>query len=203
MKTVCCSRSATSRACPRLPSSCSRMPTGSTRWPPTRDALRKISSVRPASSLTTSASTTASSGRLPNAPQVNPPDACAFKEQQIVQTVVLSSKHQCCAHWLKRFSMKLKLTIASLAAATVLLPAAHGQTTGTSHPEQLDDQITTSPAPSSAPHYVKPSPAIPAPVPAEPRTALQPAEPAPAAECHARARARTGRRRPPPADTVW
>ena len=67
--------------------------------------------------------------------------------------------------------MKLRLTIAGLAAATVLLPAAHGQTTGTSHPEQLDDQITTSPSPSSAPHYVKPSPAIPAPVPADTTTA--------------------------------
>jgi hypothetical protein len=78
--------------------------------------------------------------------------------------------------------MKLRLTIVGLAAATVLLPAAHGQTTGTSHPEQLDDQITTSPAPSSAPHYVKPSPAIPAPVPAEATNSIQPAETAPAIE---------------------
>jgi hypothetical protein len=78
--------------------------------------------------------------------------------------------------------MKLRLTIAGLAAATVLFPAAHGQTTGTSHPEQLDDQITTSPAPSSAPHYVKPSPAIPAPVPAEATNSYQPAETAPAVE---------------------
>ncbi len=77
--------------------------------------------------------------------------------------------------------MKLRLTIAGLAAATVLLPAAHGQMTGTSHPEQLDDQITTSPA-SSAPHYVKPSPAIPAPVPAEATNSLQSAETAPAVE---------------------
>lgn len=76
--------------------------------------------------------------------------------------------------------MKLRLTIAGLAAATVLLPAAHGQTTGTSRPEQLDDQITTSPAPSSAPHYVKPSPAIPAAAPAETTNSYQPAEPAPA-----------------------
>ena len=76
--------------------------------------------------------------------------------------------------------MKLRLTIASLAAATVLLPAAHGQMTGTSHPEQLDDQITTSPAPSSAPHYVKPSPAIPAPAPAQTTNSYPPAEPAPA-----------------------
>jgi hypothetical protein len=76
--------------------------------------------------------------------------------------------------------MKFRLTIAGLAAATVLLPAAHGQTTGTSHPEQLDDQITTSPAPSSAQHYVKPSPAIPAPTPAETTNSYAPAEPAPA-----------------------
>jgi hypothetical protein len=75
--------------------------------------------------------------------------------------------------------MKLRLTIAGLAAATVLLPAAHGQATGTSHPEQLDDQITTSPAPSSAPHYVKPSPAIPA-TAAETTNSYPPAEPAPA-----------------------
>jgi hypothetical protein len=76
--------------------------------------------------------------------------------------------------------MKFRLTIAGLAAATVLLPAAHGQTTGTSHPEQLDDQITTSPAPSSAQHYVKPSPAIPAPTPAETTNSYAPAESAPA-----------------------
>jgi hypothetical protein len=56
--------------------------------------------------------------------------------------------------------MKLKLTIAGLAAATVLLPAAYGQATGTSHPERLDDQITTAPDPTTTPHYVKPSPAI-------------------------------------------
>ena len=74
--------------------------------------------------------------------------------------------------------MKLKWTL-GLAAATVLLPAAHGQTTGTSHPEQLDDQITTSPAPSSTPHYVKPSPAIPAPAPAETTNSYAPAEPSP------------------------
>jgi hypothetical protein len=74
--------------------------------------------------------------------------------------------------------MKLKWTL-GLAAATVLLPAAHGQTTGTSHPEQLDDQITTSPAPSSTPHYVKPSPAIPAPASAETTNSYAPAEPSP------------------------
>jgi hypothetical protein len=74
--------------------------------------------------------------------------------------------------------MKLKLTIAGLAAATVLLPVAHGQMTGTSHPEQLDDQITTAPPPSSAPHYVKPSPAIPAPTSASTTNAYPPAEPA-------------------------
>ena len=72
--------------------------------------------------------------------------------------------------------MKLKLTIASLAAATVLVPAVYGQTTGTSHPEQLDDQITT--APSSAPHYVKPSPAVPAPAASETTNSYPAPEPA-------------------------
>ncbi len=64
--------------------------------------------------------------------------------------------------------MKLRLTIAGLAAATVLLPLAHAQTTGTAHPERLDDQITVSPDPSTTPHYVTPSAAIraTAPVPA-------------------------------------
>jgi len=71
--------------------------------------------------------------------------------------------------------MKLKLTIASLAAATVLLPAAHGQMTGTSHPERLDDQITTAPDPSTTPHYVKPSPDIPATDPAATTSSLPPA----------------------------
>lgn len=78
--------------------------------------------------------------------------------------------------------MKLRSTIAGLAAATVLLPAAQAQTTGTSHPELLDDQITTSQPASSAPHYVKPSPAIPAPVPAEPTNSFQSPNPATAAE---------------------
>ena len=78
--------------------------------------------------------------------------------------------------------MKLRLTIVSLAAATVLLPVAHGQMTGTSHPEQLDDQITTSPAPSSAPHYVKPSPAIPVPTPVQTTNSYQPPDAAPAVE---------------------
>jgi hypothetical protein len=77
--------------------------------------------------------------------------------------------------------MKLKLTLAGLTTAAVLLPAAYAQTTGTSHPEQLNDQITTAPNYSTAPHYVKPSPAIPAP-PAETTsapaalTAQQPAQ---------------------------
>lgn len=73
--------------------------------------------------------------------------------------------------------MKLKLTIAGLAAATVFVPVLYGQTTGTSHPEQLDDQITTAPAPSSAPHYVKPSPAIPAPATADSTNSYPAAEP--------------------------
>ena len=76
--------------------------------------------------------------------------------------------------------MKFRLTIASLAAATVLLPVAHGQMTGTSHPEQLDDQITTAPPPSAAPHYVKPSPATPAPV--QTTNDLQSGETAPVVE---------------------
>jgi hypothetical protein len=78
--------------------------------------------------------------------------------------------------------MKLRLTTVGLAAATILLPIAHGQTTGTSHPEQLDDQITTSPAPAAAPHYMKPSPAIPAPTPAATTNSDQPAETAQAVE---------------------
>lgn len=69
--------------------------------------------------------------------------------------------------------MKLKLTLAGLTAAAILLPAAHAQTTGTSHPEQLNDQIMATspdpapnpaPDPQTEPHYVKPSPAIAAPV---------------------------------------
>lgn len=84
--------------------------------------------------------------------------------------------------------MKLKLTIASLTAATVLLPGAYGQTTGISHPEQLDDQITTAPDPSTAPHYVKPSPAVPAPVADAaantPQSAATPAADAPAVLPH-------------------
>jgi hypothetical protein len=59
--------------------------------------------------------------------------------------------------------MKLKLTLAGLTTAALLVPAAYAQSTGTSHPEQLNDQIMTSPNYSAAPHYVKPSPAIPAP----------------------------------------
>ena len=60
--------------------------------------------------------------------------------------------------------MKLKLTLAGITTAALLLPAAYAQTTGTSHPEQLNDPIqTTTPDYSTAPHYVKPSPAIPAP----------------------------------------
>jgi len=76
--------------------------------------------------------------------------------------------------------MKLKLTIASLAAATVLLPAAHGQMTGTSHPERLDDPITTAPDPSTTPHYVKPSPDISAATPDTAASSVQSsASPAP------------------------
>lgn len=78
--------------------------------------------------------------------------------------------------------MKLRLTIAGLAVATVLLPAAHAQTTGTAHPEQLDDQITTAPDPSTTPHYVKPSPYVRAAAPAAtPNDVAITAEPAPTA----------------------
>lgn len=65
--------------------------------------------------------------------------------------------------------MKLKFALAGLTAAAVFLPVAHAQTTGTSHPEQLNDQIMTTapdpapnpaPNPQTEPHYVKPSPAI-------------------------------------------
>ena len=43
--------------------------------------------------------------------------------------------------------------------------ASLGQTTGTSHPENLDDTITTAP-PSDGTHYVKPSAAVPVTAPA-------------------------------------
>jgi hypothetical protein len=58
--------------------------------------------------------------------------------------------------------MKLKLSITLTAAALVLLPAAQlcAQTTGTSHPEELDDTVPTVPVDGT--HYVKPSPAVPA-----------------------------------------
>jgi hypothetical protein len=58
--------------------------------------------------------------------------------------------------------MKTNLTVPGLTAALLLLPASHalGQMTGTAHPEQLNDPITTSDQ-SSAAHYVKPSPAVP------------------------------------------
>jgi hypothetical protein len=74
--------------------------------------------------------------------------------------------------------MKLRLTLAGLTAATVLLPAAYGQATGTSHPERLDDPITVAPDPSSTPHYVKPSPAVPAPAPAVATDTMPTATPA-------------------------
>lgn len=56
--------------------------------------------------------------------------------------------------------MKLNLSI-PLAAALVLLPAAHlrAQMTGTSHPEELDDTKPTVPVDGT--HYVKPSPSTP------------------------------------------
>jgi hypothetical protein len=78
--------------------------------------------------------------------------------------------------------MRFKLTVATLTAATFLLPAAYGQATGTSHPEQLDDQITTAPDPSTAPHYVKPSPAIPETAPAATTNTLQSTDAAPIVE---------------------
>ena len=79
--------------------------------------------------------------------------------------------------------MKLKLTIASLAAATILLPAAHAQMSGTSHPEKLDDAITTSPGPSTAPHYVKPSPAVPVTSPVATTDTVESPTTAPAVAC--------------------
>jgi hypothetical protein len=57
--------------------------------------------------------------------------------------------------------MDLKLPL-SLFAAVALLPHVAAQTTGTSHPEALGDNIVSSdPAPQPR-HYVKPSPAVPA-----------------------------------------
>ncbi|HEY4010174.1 MAG TPA: hypothetical protein VGM11_08505 [Acidobacteriaceae bacterium] len=76
--------------------------------------------------------------------------------------------------------MKLRLTLAALTAATIFLPAAYGQMTGTSHPERLDDPITIAPDPSSTPHYVKPSPDVRAAVPGDTSNSLQPVESTPA-----------------------
>jgi hypothetical protein len=73
--------------------------------------------------------------------------------------------------------MHAKLTMTSAAAAALLLIAspALAQTTGTSHPEALNDSITTNsasqpqaqtqsqPHAQPAPHYIKPSPAVPMP----------------------------------------
>ncbi|MDE1161653.1 MAG: hypothetical protein PW792_06860 [Acidobacteriaceae bacterium] len=68
--------------------------------------------------------------------------------------------------------MKFKVT--SLAAASLFTVAvAHAQTTGVSHPESLDDNITTSVAP--APKPVKPSPMV---------TAAPEATPAPVLRTH-------------------
>jgi hypothetical protein len=62
--------------------------------------------------------------------------------------------------------MKTPLTIPGLTAAILLFPASHAfaQTTGTSHPEQLNDPIVatdSASAQSSSPHYAKPSPDVP------------------------------------------
>lgn len=58
--------------------------------------------------------------------------------------------------------MKMKVTLAGLTAVAILLPAAaSAQMSGTSHPEQLDDQIVATPSQTATPHYVKPSPAVP------------------------------------------
>ena len=57
--------------------------------------------------------------------------------------------------------MNLKLPL-SLVAAAFLLPQLSAQTTGTAHPEALDDtMVSGDPAPQPQ-HYVKPSPAVPA-----------------------------------------
>lgn len=50
----------------------------------------------------------------------------------------------------------MKPVLASLAAASLLPFALHAQTTGVSHPESLDDPISTSSTPSTD-HYRKPS----------------------------------------------
>jgi hypothetical protein len=79
--------------------------------------------------------------------------------------------------------MKLTtLAVASILAAASTLPA---QTTGTSHPEDLNDSITTASTPVPQ-HYQKPSPAVPmTPAPAAaptPTLVTRVPEPAPAAE---------------------
>ena len=59
----------------------------------------------------------------------------------------------------------MKLNLRTLAAAPLLIAAAAAaQTTGVSHPEALDDTITTSAqvTPATGDHYHKPSPATPA-----------------------------------------
>jgi hypothetical protein len=60
-----------------------------------------------------------------------------------------------------------RTSISLTAAACLLLPAvAFAQTSGTSHPELLNDRLTASPVSDDGSHYVKPSPAVPAPQPA-------------------------------------
>ncbi len=55
--------------------------------------------------------------------------------------------------------MKLKITSLAAASLFTVAAAAHAQTTGVSHPEELNDNITTTTA--TAPKPAKPSPAIP------------------------------------------
>jgi hypothetical protein len=66
--------------------------------------------------------------------------------------------------------MTARTSISLTAAACLLLPAAAlaqsaSQFSGTSHPELLNDNLTTSTVSDDGTHYVKPSPAVPAPQP--------------------------------------
>jgi hypothetical protein len=69
---------------------------------------------------------------------------------------------------------RLNASSAAVAAAMLLLASpALCQTSGTSHPEALNDAITTDVSPQPAQRYTKPSPAIP--MAADPATPQQPA----------------------------
>lgn len=75
---------------------------------------------------------------------------------------------------------------AAAASLFTIAAAAGAQTTGVSHPEDLNDSITTVSSPTSSAHYVKPSPAIPVetPAPAPISAPLTAAQEAPVLHAH-------------------